>query len=137
VELEDIARIIRGVIFALGFGHFFVEGFYRWLLRSYQTHDPKAARKPEPIPGALTGFVERSLFTLIVALEFEGAVTAMMAWIAAKMLANWSRTGPTNESKEDRDARILGAFVALLASAVSMIFALVGGLIAAGKIWPS
>jgi hypothetical protein len=107
--------------------------FHGWLQARYK----KPNTKPDPIPGWLTGVVERLLFTLVVGLEVGAAAPAMMAWIAAKMLAHWSRTLPSDIPKEERAEHILGAFAALLASAASMIFALIGGLIAAGEIWPS
>jgi hypothetical protein len=49
------------------------------------------------------------------------------------MAANWGRPPPEEQRLEDR---ISYAFSALLAGVLSMFFALVGGLIAGGEIWP-
>jgi hypothetical protein len=121
--LETFLQWCSGLVFALGIGHIGVELFLRWL----------RGRKPERerVPAWLTGLVERFFFTLVVAFEVGGAATAMIAWIAAKMLANWNRAG-----QPATDEQIFGAFSALLAGALSMTFALFGGLIADGRIWP-
>jgi hypothetical protein len=69
----------------------------------------------------------------------------MIAWITVKMVSNWNRAGtvrfvglkPGKDAGEDTaplNRRIRGAFCALLAGLVSMGFALIGGLIAYGKI---
>jgi hypothetical protein len=128
VDLEDIARVVRGVIFALGFGHFFVGGFYGWLRKKMPPY-PAGSVKPE-----LTGFIERSFFVVLVAFQVEEAATAMIAWLGVKLAANWQREAPKGHSLE---ARIDYTFAALLAGLLSMLFALIGGLIAVGKIWPS
>jgi hypothetical protein len=65
--LEVSVRVILGVGVALGGGHFFVGWVHRWLKRCYQPDDPGANRKR--VPAWLTGFFERSLFTVIVGLD--------------------------------------------------------------------
>ncbi len=123
----------------------FVGGLVTWgflkILRGY-TRIPKS--NPDPatrgIPAWFTGGVERLFFSLAVAFDLPGTTIAMVAWIVAKMAANWNR--PTSDQSSDpKEAirRARGSFTALLAGLVSMIFAMVGGLICNGKIpvpWP-
>ena len=73
------------------------------------------------IPAWLTGATERLLFTMLVAFDFDGIAPAMMAWLALKLASNWNRLG--------REVGRFGAFSALLAGALSMLFSLAGGLI--------
>jgi hypothetical protein len=58
----------------------------------------------------------------VVAFDVSGATTAMMAWLALKMLTHWNRPG-------DNKIPYAGAFTALLAGLISMLFALLGGLL--------
>jgi hypothetical protein len=87
----------------------------------------------ERAPRWLTGCVERLFFTFLIAFQVGGAGTAMVGWLAVKMAANWGRPPPEGQSREDH---VGYAFTALLAGVLSMLFALIGGLIAAGEIWP-
>jgi|SRR5919108_1720987 hypothetical protein len=79
----------------------------------------------EFLNGLPIGFVERLFFTLGVAFALPGIVTAMIAWIAAKMAAGWG-----SESGTPKTYRI-GALAGGLSS---MVFAMLGGLVAAGRI---
>jgi hypothetical protein len=74
------------------------------------------------IPGWLTGLIERLFFTLLIAFEISGTGIAMVAWITVKMLQKWH-----GEHKNY-------SFLRLLSGMVSMLFALVGGLICSGRI---
>ncbi len=89
--------------------------------------------KPAPdvkgVPAWLTGVIERLFFALVIAFNITGAAIAMIGWLTLKMVTNWNRPGP----EQDR-VRIVNAFAALLAGIVSMLFAMVGGLIIRGDI---
>jgi len=84
---------------------------------------------PEFIPGSVTGILERTFFTLLVAFNVSGTGTAMIAWLALKMASGWN-SGERSEpgTKKWIDA-VNTSFVALLAGLASMLFAVVGGLI--------
>jgi len=60
-------------------------------------------------------------------------MTAMMAWIAAKMAANWLRRTAPKAEPEKLEEIVRGQFSALIAGAISMLFALLGGLILQGR----
>jgi hypothetical protein len=75
----------------------------------------------EELPAGIVGFVERGFFTIAVAANLPGVLTAMILWIAAKMAAHW---GSRSEAIHDIEAlRLTG----LLGGMVSMLFALIGG----------
>ncbi|MBW2741223.1 MAG: hypothetical protein JRE64_20810 [Deltaproteobacteria bacterium] len=71
----------------------------------------------------VTGLIERTFFTLIVAFDVSGGAVAMMGWLGAKMAVNWNR--------QPGDSPINRAFsmTALQAGIVSLLFSLIGGLI--------
>ena len=77
------------------------------------------------IPPGLTGVIERLFFTVAVAFELSGVATAMMAWIAIKLAADWNRPSTTPDTA--------GTLSAALGGLVSMLFAVTGGLIC--RLW--
>lgn len=80
-------------------------------------------------PSWLTGVIERTLFFLIVfAAGAQTSAIFMAAWLALKAAINWQRI----ESPYPRERHvIIGASQAsILASLTSLLFALIGGLIA-------
>lgn len=58
-------------------------------------------------------------------------LTAMFAWLAVKMAANWNR------DQSSPKAVRAGAVSAALAGLVSMLFAFIGGLLCRGSLWLS
>lgn len=114
----------------LGFS-LFVGGLVTWLflrlLRSTLGEMPRLSHKG--IPAWLTGGVERLFFTVLVGLEVSGAPAAMIGWLALKLATDWNHP----DWKEKAAAREF-AVSALLGGLVSMLFALIGGLICAGKL---
>ncbi len=81
-----------------------------------------------PVPPWLTGVLERAFFSVIVALNTSGAAIAMIGWLTLKMVTNWNRPGGSRDVQQIR-----GAFSALLAGLVPMLFAAVGGVICRGS----
>ncbi len=78
------------------------------------------------------GLLERFFFTLAVAFNIPGVGVAMLAWIAAKMAANWNNRKPSvNITEDDLKSDRLSA---LQGGITSMFFALLGGLVCAGRI---
>jgi hypothetical protein len=73
----------------------------------------------------LLGSIERLFFTTLVAFNVSGTATAMIAWIAIKMATDWQRILPRGAKLWVRSL----AFSALLGNMISLLFALIGGLI--------
>ncbi len=71
----------------------------------------------------VTGLIERTFFTLVIAFDVSGGAVAMMGWLGAKMAINWNRQ--PGESPVNRAF----SMTALQAGIVSLMFSLVGGLI--------
>ena len=114
---------LLGLIISLGAGSYATPRFLDWL-RSEVDEDElrKAKKEQEVVPMWVTGLLERSFFTVAVAFNVPGTAVAMVAWLAAKMAANWNR----------QEHHRLFAVSSLLAGLLSMSFALVGGLIVRG-----
>ena len=131
--MEIALRLVFGLLVALGVGHIGLEWVLPWLRgkMGLSAADLQKVRPRYRVEPWLTGLVERLFFAGLVAWEAGGAGLTMIAWLAAKMAANWERPNP---EVEDRDAQIGLAFSALIAGLLSMFFALVGGLIIGGKI---
>lgn len=117
-------------ISGLGFS-LLVGGVITWLflrlLRSTLGEMPRLSHKG--IPSWLTGGVERLFFTVLVGLEVPGAPAAMIGWLALKLATDWNHP----DWKEKAAAREF-ALSALLGGLISMLFALIGGLVCAGKL---
>lgn len=129
-----VIRWLLGIGLSLLGGHFVVglvvDGLRAQIKVAPEAFDdlPPSTWEPDPrIPSWATGLIERLFFTLAVAFDVSGAATAMMVWIAIMMAANWNRLG-----KPDAP----GALSAALGGLVSMLFALTGGLICRGVVWP-
>ncbi|MFH2012571.1 MAG: hypothetical protein ABIJ37_07735 [Pseudomonadota bacterium] len=123
-----------GLTISLGIGHIVTHFSLKWL-RSYIgiQKDDYLSSKFKGVPGWLIGLIERLFFTFIIAFDVSGSATAMIVWVATKMLSGWHRTGIGDKLKIEDIVPI--SFSALLGSLVSMFFALIGGLICQGRIW--
>ena len=77
------------------------------------------------VPGWLVGITERVFFTILVAFDVSSTATAMIGWITIKMLTDWHRILKPDEKPWVRSL----AFSALLGNMISLLFALIGGLI--------
>ncbi len=102
-----------GLIVSLGIGSYATPKFLDWL------REGKAEARPDVVPRWITGMLERGFFTVAIAFNVPGSAIAMMAWLGAKMAANWSR--------QTQDPLV--GVSALLSGLLSMFFALIGGLI--------
>ena len=129
-----------GLAVSVVVGGFVTWGFLealRWYTRAPKSTLDLATRA---VPSWLTGTIERLFFSLAMAFGLPGTTIAMIAWIAAKMAADWNRPALDKSSTPEEAAqRVLGSVTALLAGLVSMIFAIIGGLICNGRIpvaWP-
>ena len=111
-----------GFTISCGIGHVVVAKFHRWLTHRLRVPRDLGARRTAP---GLTGFLERLFFTLAVAVNASDALTAMMAWLALKLAANWQNRPDIT----DVETRKNYAFSAIVTGFLSMLFAYVGGLI--------
>jgi hypothetical protein len=81
-----------------------------------------------PFYAFLAGILERLFFTILVAFGGAAIAPALVLWMIAKMTTGWNRI-----TKPGVFYRML-AFSGLISSLISMIFAVLGGLIANGSI---
>ena len=121
--MNETYRWIIGLTFSLFFGW-----LGTWIFITAVRKCCGLKPKEYTIPPWLTGLVERSFFTLLIGLNFNAVAPAMATWIVIKMATNW------NDYKKSKSQKREYAFSALLASLVSMIFAIIGGAIIIEKI---
>ena len=77
------------------------------------------------------GVVENLFFTIGVAFNLSGVMIGMVAWMGAKMAAHWGK-----ESQEHQVSNIVTVrFLVLVGTMISLLFAMIGGLICAGRLW--
>ena len=116
---------IIGLLFSLVVG-----GIVTWLflkvlrLRLGIPPKPRLSDGSKGVPPWLTGTIERLFFTVLIGLGVPGAPAAMIGWLALKMVTNWNHP----DWKDKPNARTF-ALSALLGGLVSMLFALLGGLV--------
>jgi hypothetical protein len=83
----------------------------------------------ERVPALITGVVERLFFTVLYGIipDPTGVPTLMFTWIAAKVAANWGHI-----SRLSHPLTTTFTIRALLAGLLSMLAALIGGVIVRG-----
>jgi len=139
----DVWRWVVGIYLSLLVGHFATMLCVR-TLRFYQGFNPNDQNDPSlpttspitgdylTIPPTLTGVIERLLFTLLIAFNISATAVAMFVWITLKSAITnnfWRARG------EDKVVpNILWSYSGLIASLVSLLFALLGGVICRGYI---
>ena len=114
-------------------GHFAVEAFLIALRKRIErlaaarsqtnpgeVYDPEALAVD--IPTSVVGTLERFVFTILIIVGVPGTATAMIAWPTLKLTHSWA----VIRDAKSRTQRSL-AFASLLASMMSMLFALLGG----------
>jgi hypothetical protein len=133
---DPICRWAIGLAFSLVIGAFTTWAFLTWLRWHLRLGDNPLGREghgSRPVPPWLTGGMERLFFTTLLGLDISGVPIAMIAWITVKMVSNWNRAVMPGSVIDPMDARpVRGAFSALLAGLVSMLFAGTGGVICKG-----
>lgn len=100
---------------------------YYWsifLFRLIRHHNPNPENIPERIPfiPLLIGVFERAIITTLVGFSIPGAAAFIGTWVLIKAAGGWQTWG------EGKYARAV-LFVGLLGSALSIVFALVAGII--------
>jgi hypothetical protein len=157
--LASPEALLKGFGVSVVLGHFITAAFiyrHRW--------GERLAKRSGLVyvSGRMTGFLERVIFTAMVAANVENIGAAMIAWIGAKMLANWKYAYEKppeevlpeylNGSNEEK-VKALQKFsekkwswkqrhwaferTALIGSLISVFFGVIGGLVCRGMIWPA
>ena len=116
-----------GLAGALVAGHFGTGWFHEFLERSA---DLGRRSDEKRVPAWITGGFERLLTFGLVVSDFPGFQNVILAWLAAKLAANWQRAEPVNSSDSERQEYRTRAQIALMAGVVSIAFAYFGGMIA-------
>ena len=112
---------------AAGAGQFLVPRFLDYLRGPLDLPTPENKR----VQPWVTGLLERSFFTIAVgAWVGSDVLTAMFAWLALKLGANWQAAPGGNETPDARRTRVNYAFSALLAGLLSLVLAVLAGLFA-------
>ena len=137
--MEPFARWFFGLgVFALGIGwlctSIFLKGMRSYIetkaLRRNETEIYNEMITPLDVPSWLIGLTERTFFVILVAFELSAAAIALIGWLTVNMLYNCNIL---LFEKQNITVRSL-AFSALLGNLISMLFALIGGLICGGRI---
>lgn len=89
-------------------------------------------KKPSPprVPPEVTGIVERYLAFSVVALDLDSAGTILVAWMGAKLAANWQRQAMRKGSESYNRTMITHTMIALISGTISIALGALGGLIA-------
>ena len=123
----EALRWMTGFFVSLVFGGIVTQFYARRVRKLIGDQDPQY-RILIPIS---IGVVENLFFTIGVAFHLSGVMVAMVAWMGAKMAAHWGR-----ESQEHGVSNIATVrFLMLVGTMISLLFAMIGGLICAGKLW--
>ena len=145
---------VYGMVVSVAGGHYFSRISLWWLwgkqadpvLKFWKTvrgfrHIPSPLnKKPQEwrggVPQWATGGLERIFFTLVVGYSGVGVgAGTMMVWLGIKTALNWRRY----ETKDPDELRIIirASQVSTFTGLLSLLFALVGGLLIAVAIAPS
>jgi hypothetical protein len=116
--------LFTGGLAIVWFARYPVQWFSNWL---YRESDVQPGVKG--VPPWIVGEFERLLAFAIFFLKIEDAYTLLIAWMAAKIAANWQRRPWPDEPEEARRLRA-ETFIALMAGTLSLFFGVVGGSIA-------
>lgn len=139
--MDDLQRWVFALLFSLLIGHLLTDLFVQSLRKPKKNADPEEKNKFESflesqkpkiiigVPAWLIGILERFFFTILIGAKVSGAAVAMMTWLLVKMASNWNKI-----ISEEPDARVYG-ISALAGGMMSMVFALIGGLIYRDSTW--
>ena len=123
-----VLLFILGLAVALG-SQPIVKWFVQWVRKESGV---PTDREGEGVPPWIVGTFERLLAFALIFFNVEQALTVLIAWMAAKLAANWRRqTLVGDDSEADRKIRIY-TLTALMAGTLSLGFGVLGGAIARG-----
>ena len=116
---------IVGLAFTL-WAHYPVKWFLAWV-RTKSGVPPD--RPGAGVPNWIVGAFERLFAFGVVLADVENAYAVLIAWMAAKLAANWQRPTVVGDSAVDREVRVYG-ISALMAGTLSLSLAVIGATIA-------
>ena len=126
--MEELIRWAVGLLgVALIAGHFLTRWFVQYLNRKIETDEENSpwSKIPSWLRKTLIGFVERTFFTVVIAVDLSGTAIAMIGWTALKGTLYWA------SFKEKYPGNVL---VAIIGSLVSLLFAIIGAQICKGRL---
>ena len=100
-----------------------------WVRKKVGNKKELPERVPFPLPMVI-GIVERLIFTILLACDVSASGAFIGTWILAKIVTGWNRY-----TKPEVEFRMI-AFVGLLGSMISLLFALLGAILWNPKILP-
>jgi hypothetical protein len=115
--------VILGLIVVFG-AQYPVQRFVDWV-----QHESNIEPREKGVPSWIVGLFERLLAFLLFALLVKHAETLLIAWMAAKLAANWQRRPWPKNTEVAREIRA-HTFTALMAGTLSLGFGVLGGVIA-------
>lgn len=125
--MEDLIRWGVGLVgVSLVLGHFVTRALTTVLNRNIPVETGPWNEIPKWLRKTLIGLVERTFFTVAVAVGLSGTAVAMIGWTALKGTLYWA------SYKETHPANVL---IALIGSLVSLLFAVLGALLCNGELW--
>jgi len=123
---------VLGPVVALFLGHMWTTSFLKVIRNCIYCFALKHKEKIDDIythslalPATVVGVIEGIFFGALVAFDISATAAAMVTWILVKMATDWNRILATTGKRGPRSL----AFSSLLASMISLFFALIGGLI--------
>ena len=123
---------VLGPVVALLLGHLWTTSFLKVIRNCIYCYAQKHKEKIDdiytqslPLPTTVLGVIERIFFGALVAFDISETAAEMVTWIFVKMATDWNRILEAGSKKGPRSL----AFGSLLASMISLLFALIGGLI--------
>lgn len=129
--LMTAARWPLGFILSLLLGGVITPRIVAWLRTKYEGYSPPVYAV---LPSECVGFTEAFFFTIAVGFKLQAVVPAMVAWIGIKMLAHWN-SNPVPQGEDLKGSPLFAnRFTALIGSLISLLHALIGGLICSGEI---
>ncbi len=114
------------VVASLGLGYLAAEGTLKFL-RKYLQLEKRKDLKTLGVPSWLTGLVERLFFTTLVGTGHDVAIVVML-YIVGKMAIFWNTKYKKLPNLGER------AGMSLVGTTLSLLFALIGGMICRGRI---
>jgi hypothetical protein len=117
--------VVASLALTLLLGHFAV----KWFVALVRKLSNLTERYPEAVPAWIVGMFERAMTFVLFLFAVEDAGTVLIAWMAAKLAANWQRRELTNNERKSLWIRAQ-TFVALMAGVLSLAIGVLGGSIA-------
>ena len=125
--MDDLLHWSVGLVgVAVLLGHFATRWFVNILNRKVSTKKGPWDEIPSWLRKTLIGVVERTFFTVAIAVDLSGTAIAMIGWTALKGTLYWA------SYKATHPANVL---IAVMGSLISLLFAIIGAQVCNGRLW--